>query len=348
MRVLIIKLSSMGDVLHTLPAITECLAQVPQLQIDWVVEPAFKDILKWHPGVRHVYTFPLRAARKKPKLFFTELPKIIKEIRQQRYDLVIDAQGLIKSAVLAKLAKSQKVVGLDKASCREPMASKLYDQSHNISWSLHAVMRLKHLFSAIFAYPVSSEINYGIESSKLIKPDGLLNLDEKKYIILLHGTTWETKHWPETYWQTLIELISVKYPHLNILLPWGSADEFARATRLAKTSAQAQVLPKLSIIELAYFLAQAQAVVAVDTGLGHLAAALGTQTINLYGPTDPSRTGTRGLNQVHLAVNQLNAKAYSCAPCLKRHCVYVKTDNQNFPPCYQIIHPDLVMERLSV
>ncbi len=321
MRVLIIKLSSMGDVLHTLPAITECLAQVPQLQIDWVVEPAFKDILKWHPGVRHVYTFPLRAARKKPKLFFTELPKIIKEIRQQRYDLVIDAQGLIKSAVLAKLAKSQKVVGLDKASCREPMASKLYDQSHNISWSLHAVMRLKHLFSAIFAYPVSSEINYGIESSKLIKPDGLLNLDEKKYIILLHGTTWETKHWPETYWQTLIELISVKYPHLNILLPWGSADEFARATRLAKTSAQAQVLPKLRIIK---------------------------QTINLYGPTDPSRTGTRGLNQVHLAVNQLNAKAYSCAPCLKRHCVYVKTDNQNFPPCYQIIHPDLVMERLSV
>src|SRR5687768_13113561 len=102
MRVLIIKLSSMGDVLHTFPALTECLAYFPQLKIDWVVEPAFKEIVQWHPGVQHIYTFPLREAKKNKSLFFSEIPKVIKEIRQQKYDLIIDAQGLMKSALLAR------------------------------------------------------------------------------------------------------------------------------------------------------------------------------------------------------------------------------------------------------
>lgn len=348
MRILIIKLSSMGDVLHTLPALTDCLAYFPQLKFDWVVEPAFKDILTCHPGVQQVYAFPLRAARKNLKLFLTEIPAVLKQIRKQKYDLVIDAQGLMKSAVLAKLVKGHRIVGLDKNSCREPLASKFYDKGYSISWSSHAVMRLKHLFSDIFGYPMPSEINYGIDSQKLIKPDVFINLNKNKYIILLHGTTWKTKHWPENYWQALIQLISIKYPSLKILLPWGSADELARANHLAKASAQAQVLPKLSIIEIAYFLGQAELAVAVDTGLGHLAAALGTKTINLYGPTDPARTGTRGLNQIHLAVNQINPQAYACSPCLKRHCIYSKPESQVSPPCYEIIHPKTVMERLSV
>lgn len=348
MRVLIVKLSSMGDVLHTLPALTECLAYFPQLKIDWVVEPAFKDILKWHPGVNHIYSFPLRGARKNLKLFLTEIPAILKQIRKQKYDLVIDAQGLIKSALLARLTKGKNIVGLDMNSCREPLASKLYHQGYNIPWSLHAVMRLKQLFSDIFGYPLTAEINYGIDSKKLIKPNFLFDFNAHQYIVLLHGTTWESKHWPEKHWEELIELISIKYPNLKILLPWGSPDEFKRATRLANSSPNTQVLPKLSIIELAYVLACANSVVAVDTGLGHLAAALGTKTINLYGPTDPARTGTRGLNQVHLAVNQLNAQAYTCSPCLKRQCIYSKAENAFSPPCYQVIQPKTVMEKLSV
>ena len=103
MRILIVKLSSMGDVLHTLPALTECLTYFPQVKFDWVVEPQFKELLAWHPGIQNVYAFPLRAARKNFKLFFTEIPQVLKALRAQRYDLVIDAQGLIKSALLAKI-----------------------------------------------------------------------------------------------------------------------------------------------------------------------------------------------------------------------------------------------------
>jgi heptosyltransferase-1 len=348
MRVLIIKLSSMGDILHTLPALTECLSNFPQIKIDWIVEPAFKDILTWHDGVQNIYTFPLRAARKNPKLWFTEIPKALKAIRSQPYDLVIDAQGLIKSALLAKILKSKRIVGLDKNSCREPFASKLYHQGYNVPWSSHAVVRLKQLFSSIFGYPLCSDIHYGLSISKFINPLKVFEIPQNNFMVFLHGTTWQTKHWPEKYWQELIVLIKAQHPGIKILLPWGSESELARAHRLAKMSPQAQVLPKLSITELAYYLSRAQAVVAVDTGLGHLAAALGTQTINLYGPTDPNRTGTIGLNQIHLAVSQQKIKAFSCAPCLKRECIYTKSDDNKAPPCYQIINPEMVIKKLAL
>jgi heptosyltransferase-1 len=348
MRVLIIKLSSMGDILHTLPAITECLSNFPQIKIDWIVESGFEEILKWHPGIQHVYTFPLRAARKTPKLFLTDMPRALRAVRSQYYDLVIDAQGLIKSALLAKIIKTKRIVGLDKNSCREPFASKLYHQGYNIPWSAHAVVRLKQLFSSIFGYPLCLDIDYGLSKSKFINPLKVPEIEQNKFMIFLHGTTWQTKHWPEKYWQELILLIKAKNPGIKILLPWGSELELARAQSLAKMSPQAQVLPKLSITELAYYLSKAQAVVAVDTGLGHLAAALGTKTINLYGPTDPNRTGTIGLNQIHLAVSQLGNKAYPCVPCLKRQCIFIKEDEHMTPPCYQMINPEMVIKNLAL
>lgn len=348
MRVLIVKLSSMGDVLHTFPALTECLAYFPQLKIDWVVEPAFKEMVQWHPGVHHIYSFPLRAAKKNKRLFFSAIPKVIKEIRKQKYDLVIDAQGLIKSALLAKCLKAKRIVGLDKFSAREPFASKFYHQGYNIPWSLHAVVRLKQLFSDIFGYPLSEQVDYGIAKETLIKSQRIaLDYLNKPFMVLLHGTTWQTKHWPESYWEELIQSLTLKRPDITILLPWGSASELERANRLAASIPKVEVLPKLSIIELAYYLAQAESVVAVDTGLGHLAAALGTKTINLYGATDPNRTGTVGLNQIHLAVSKVDSRAYSCAPCLKRECIYANNkQNSVHPPCYQIINPNKVMENL--
>lgn len=333
----------MGDILHTLPALTECLAYCPSIQFDWVVEPGFKEILGWHQGIQKVYTFPLRLARKNPKLFFTEIPQVLKTLRAQHYDLVIDAQGLIKSAVLAKIINAKKVVGLDKNSCREPFASRFYDKGYAVPWSEHAVMRVKKLFSEIFHYSLDSRIQYGIDQDSFIKPKGFLPKLENKYLIFLHGTTWKTKHWPEGYWQKLIALVCLKNKHIMILLPWGSESELRRAKRLADNFPQVKVLPKLSLTELAYYLVKAQSVVAVDTGLGHLAAALGTHTVNIYGSTDSSRTGARGDNQVHLSVR------YPCAPCLKRECIHLNQDlNQDMPPCYVSLSPERVMENLNL
>jgi heptosyltransferase I len=339
MRILIVKLSSMGDILHTFPALTECLTYFPQIEFDWVVEPQFKELLSWHAGIRNVYTLPLRAARKNFKLFFTEIPQVLNKLRAQQYDLVIDAQGLIKSALLAKLVKAKRVVGLDKYSSRESLARFAYHQDYAVPWSLHAVHRVKNLFSQIFGYKASGDIHYGIQQNKLLDIHSTLDLPKQKFFIFLHGTTWPTKHWPEQYWQELIGLVCAYYPERHIYLPWGSLEEKRRAKRLAANYTQVKVLPKLSITELAGYIIQAQAIVAVDTGLGHLSAALGIKTINLYGPTDPKRTGTIGANQVHLTSRPM----YSCSPCLKRQCVYVK---QDYPPCYKKLLPEMILENL--
>ena len=233
------------------------------------------------------------------------------------------------------------MVGLDKQSSRESFASLAYDKGYAVPWLLHAAHRIKHLFSQIFGYAPSVEINYGIEKNKLISPVDFLKIKQRKFLIFLHGTTWQSKHWPEKYWQRLIYLVASAHPEWQILLPWGSLEEKDRAERLSRFNQQVRVLPKLSIGELAYYITQAQSVVAVDTGLGHLSAALGAKTINLYGSTDPNRTGTVGENQVHLAASQI----YPCAPCLKRKCIYTK---QEYPPCYKLVMPEMVLKNLAL
>ena len=308
MRVLIVKTSSMGDVLHTLPALTDAMRIIPNLQFDWVVEEGFAQIPAWHPAVNTVIPVAIRRWRKSWFSAQTrrERAAFKQQLRARQYDAVIDAQGLIKSALLVTRLARGKKHGLDSASAREPLASWFYNYRHRISRQQHAVERIRELFAASLSYRKPSERgDYAIAPHFLAHPPQ----DAGQYLVFLHATTRDEKHWPETHWRALIAQMADA--GLRIKLPWGAEHEHQRALRLAQGFPHVEVLPKLSLQQVAAVLAGAKAVVSVDTGLSHLTAALDRPNITLYGPTDPGLIGGYGLNQqVEQSENrQMNARS---------------------------------------
>lgn len=334
MRVLIVKTSSLGDVIHTLPALTDALQVYPDLEVDWCVEKNFSEPLRWHKGVKRIIEIEFRKWRKTPWQAWQQghWQAVYKQLREHRYDVIIDAQGLLKSALMAFLAKGKRQ-GLAMGSARDPVAPWLYHQRHAIDWHTHAIERVRQLFAKALGYPVPSHVaDYGLHHFF----DPYLSPEATQYIIFLHGTTWDTKLWPLSEWQALGQ--KLKLAGYQIRLPWGNAVEKKRAEMIAK-ACDGQVLPALNLRGVAQELINAKAVVAVDTGLGHLAAALSVPTISLYGSTDAQKTGTRGLNQQHLSVQ------YHCAPCLRQRCRWVKEGGS--PPCYNTLTADRVMQALQ-
>ena len=294
MQVLIVKTSSMGDVLHTLPALTDAMRAIPGIRFDWVVEEGFSQIPTWHPAVDRVIPVAIRRWRK--NWFGSETRQQrcdFKRVVQERdYDVVIDAQGLIKSAALiTRIAKGSKH-GQDSKSAREPFASWFYNHRHDIDKKQHAVERTRELFAKSLGYDKPDSYgDYAIAARFLSH----LPADAGQYLVFLHATTRDEKHWPEEHWRDLIALTAAS--GMKIKLPWGAEHERQRALRLAEGFPQVEVLPKLSLQQVAEVLAGAKAVVSVDTGLSHLTAALDRPNITLFGPTDPGLIGGYGQNQ---------------------------------------------------
>ena len=343
MRVLIIKTSSLGDVIHTLPALTDAAHAIPGIRFDWVVEEGFAEIPSWHPAVDQVIPVAIRRWRK--NLWQTiksgEWKAFKQRVRERKYDLVIDAQGLVKSAWLTRYVKAP-VAGLDRYSAREGWASRFYDRRLSVATGQHAVERVRQLFAMALAYDLPEGIgNYGLDLERLQLPPAA------PYVVFLHGTTWATKHWPEAYWRELAERLGRR--NLQVRLPWGNPAEKARAERIAQGLKNCEVLPKLNLAGVARVLAAAKACVAVDTGLGHLAAALDVPTISLFGPTNPGLTGAYGRVQVH------QASDFPCAPCLQKKCTYKPSAEdlrrfdlkREWPLCFTRLNPEHVASRLS-
>jgi len=309
-RVLLIKTSSLGDVVHTLPALTDAQRAIPGIQFDWVVEEGFSEIPAWHPAVAQVIPVAIRRWRKNlwQTLRSGEWRRFKARLRETRYDLVIDAQGLLKSAWLTRYVKAP-VAGLDRDSARESLASRFYDRRYAVPRDQHALERVRQLFAQALGYELPQGIgDYGLDRAQLATPG------EEPYLLFLHGTTWPSKHWPEAYWRELAERMSAF--GWAIRLPWGNAEEKARAERIAEGIAGASVLPRLNLGGVAKVVAGARACVAVDTGLGHLAAALDVPSISLYGPTLPGRVGAYGRSQVHLCASGPDAgKGDRVKPC---------------------------------
>jgi heptosyltransferase I len=337
MRVLIIKLSSMGDVIHTLPAITDAMRANPELEFDWLVEAGFQDIPKLHPQVKNVIPIELRKWRKKPIHYWRngEIKTCLRKLRETQYDLVIDAQGLIKSALLARLAKG-KTIGLDRHSAREPAASIFYKKTININRNELALNRTRQLFAQALNYPLpNTEPDCNIDLQQLSKAP--INTDDN-YLVFLTGTTWKTKHWPESYWQELIQLTHKL--KTKIYLPWGNKQQQIFSEQLAQTAPFVYALPECSLSTKAKILAQAKAVVSVDTGLGHLASAVNTPTLMLFGPTNPN------LLRMPVKIQYVMQANFSCAPCSQRQCTY-QGEHAVEPPCFATVTPTQVFNKLQ-
>lgn len=339
-RVLIIKMSSMGDVIHTLPALTDAQRVFPDIQFDWVVEPGFAEIPHWHPAVKNVLPISLRRWRKEPWQCFRqgEWQAFIRKLRYTTYDAVIDAQGLVKSALVARFSKGT-TYGLGYKSTRGKFVSIAYQHAFDVAQNQHAVEKTRELFAQVFNYQHPKKApDYGIDKKKLAD----ISYGDNT-VIFLHGTTWVTKHWPQHYWQALAYLVSQQGFH--VLLPWGNDKELQRAQSIKMYCQERgivnapEVLPKLSLGEITSLLAKAKGVVGVDTGFSHIAAAMAVPTISLYGPTDPLLIGAYGPNQQHLKVST------SCAPCFGRECK-LGTNFATLPPCFETLPPEKVYQVL--
>jgi len=338
MRILLVKTSSLGDIIHTFPALTDALKNNPDIRFDWVVEEGFADLPALHPAVDKVFALPWRRLRKTLWLPATwrELRNFVRSLQIEKYDYVIDAQGLLKSAIWTKFIKAP-VHGLSSASAREPLSAHFYDVKHDVSWGQHAIIRVRQLFAQALGYelPNTDETDFGITPRLRVLPDA----DARPYWVFAHGTTWESKHWPEAYWQQLI-LFAAQHKK-RVLLPWGNETERARAVRLARLTQHVQVLPEMSLKALTRVLVDAECVIGVDTGLTHLAAALHRPVVALYGSTEPGLTGVVGPKAV-----VIQAK-FPCAPCLREQCIEL-TEEQLLPPCYvKDLSPERVQHKIE-
>jgi heptosyltransferase-1 len=236
--------------------------------------------------------------------------------------------------VVARFAVAP-VDGFDAASAREGIATIAYARHVAVPKALHAVDRLRRLLAAALGYPVpDGPADFGVvRSGPGTGP-----------FLFLHGTTWDNKRWPETFWRALAATVTA-HGH-EAVLPWGGDDERARAARIASNDGRVRVAPRLPLCDIVGAIAGARAVVTVDSGLGQLAAALGVPTVALFGPTDPALTGCRGARAVNLAA------AFPCAPCRRRRCDYrgapvVRDGAVVEPPCFSSLPPERVWAALE-
>jgi len=284
-RILLIKTSSLGDVVHNLPVVSDLVAALPGVTIDWVVEEAFAAIPRLHSGVSRVLPVAQRRWRRSPwqAQVRRELRQFLRELRAGAYDFVIDTQGLFKSAWIARAARGVRH-GLDRTSSREPLGW-FYDHVHHVPWGQHAVERNRQLAALALGRAVSGTAQYGI------RVDGPMpaGFDGRPHAVLLHATSAANKLWPETDWIELGAALAAR--DLVCVLPWGTPAERERSERLASRIPRAVVPERLDIGALAPLLARASVVVGTDTGLAHLAGALGAPTLGVYCATDPAATG---------------------------------------------------------
>ncbi len=390
MKVLLVKMSSLGDLVQTLPALTDA-AKAVGVRFDWVVEEAFQAVPTQHPAVDRAIPIAWRRWRANLWRARHELRSFFRDLVSEHYDLAIDSQGLLKSALVMSRAQAAETVGFSGRSAREPAASMFYGRVVDVAKGHHATERQRRLFAGAFGYAYDAStgaFSYDRPATRLPHPShqppaadagafsrgsgrgrfsqGAFNpgsgrghpsqgafspgsargypsqeqhtSPKQQHCIFLHGTTWATKLWPEPMWAELARL--AKGSNWQPMLPWGNEVERARAIRIADSSG-AKLLPAMRLGELMAEIGRASLAIGADSGLAHLATALGVPTVVLHGPTASALTGCRGDHARNLQAN------FGCSPCLSRSCRYRGApvywrQAPVTPPCYSTLEPATV------
>ncbi len=286
--ILFIKTSSLGDVIHQMPALTEARRRLPQARFSWVVEEAFAPLVRLHPAVDDVIAVATRRWRERllaPRTR-SEIASFVRALRRRDYDEIIDTQGLFfKSALIARLARGRRH-GYAVGSVRERAAAWCYDRRHEVARDLHAVARNRLLTGRALGYAPEGTADFGLVRARLAEAAGA------PYAILLHATARAEKEWPEAAWIALAQALQQR--GVSLVLPWGTAAERARGERVAASLADARVPDRQPLDRMARLIAGASFVIGVDTGLLHLAAALGVPLVAIFVGSEPGLTGPIG------------------------------------------------------
>lgn len=297
MNILIVRVSSLGDVVHNMPMVADLLRHFPQAQIDWVVEEAYVDLVRLNRGVRNVIPFALRRWRKSLRSAVTraELRMFRQTLQQTAYDIVFDTQGLFKTALvmrMARLAPAGQRIGLGNAtegSGYEAISRIFHTRSIAVGLRTHAVQRARTVAATALGYRIDSPADFGMQPPPLSEAAGRWLLLHP-YAVFFHGTARAAKQWAPAHWAALGNHLAQR--GLPVLLPWGSATEQQEAHWLAERIAGAIVLPALSMMDAILLAQRAALVVGLDSGLTHIAAAYHRPTVELY--CDSPRWKTEG------------------------------------------------------
>jgi len=285
--ILFIKTSSLGDVIHHMPAVTEARRHRPDARFTWVVEEAFAPLARLHPAVDEV--IPVASRRWRGELHkastWSDIRGFVRTIRSRVYDEVIDTQGLLRTAVIARLARGRRH-GYDAASIREPLASRFYDVRHQVGRTQHAIARNRMLTARALDYAPDGPLDFGIDRASLAGPSAA------PYAVLLHATARREKEWPEPQWIALGHVLAER--GVELLLPWGTPPERARSERIAAKIPGARVPDRRPLDDVARRIAGARFVIGVDTGLLHLAAAASVPLVGIFVGSEPGLTGPMG------------------------------------------------------
>ena len=293
LRVLVVKLSSLGDVVHTLPAAMDIQANLPNTQIDWVVEPSFAPIVKACAAVHRVIACDLRHWRKNIWSQATRLAwrAFLAELHQERYDAIIDLQGLTKSALVSWLARTSHkgkryaMANATDGSAYERPTRWVADMAIDLEQHIHALTRGRVVCASALKYEVPPTLRYGLNAGQSIHND-------KKTVVFVHGTSRADKEWPLANWHELgLRLSNAGY---QIVLPHGNEEERLRSVAMVEMIPNALVWPRMSIDNLMQAMAPTAGVIGVDSGLSHIAVALNLPHVQIYNFDTAWRTGPIG------------------------------------------------------
>jgi heptosyltransferase I len=292
-EILFIKTSSLGDVVHHMPAVTDARRRLPDARLSWVVEEPYAPLACLHPGIDEV--IPVASRRWRAQLHrretWSEIVRFGRAVRERRYDAVIDAQGLLRTALIAKAARGVRH-GYDMASIREPLASLFYDVRHRVEWRCHAIPRNRMLTGCALGYEPQAEFEFGLDRASIARRA------RNDYAVLIHGTARVDKEWPQSHWITLARALVDR--GLEVVLPWGAEAERRRSDEIVAALGRGEVPDRRPLDEVAALIAGASVVVGVDTGLLHVAAALGVPLVGIFIGSEPGLTGPLGCG--HIAV----------------------------------------------
>jgi heptosyltransferase-1 len=321
MKVLIIKVSALGDVVHALPVLAYLKSVDAEMQIDWLVEQAFAPFLEDHPLIDNLYTIDTRTWRKSgPLASVRGTFEIVKAIRKRKYDCVLDLQGNAKSGLFTLTSGAPLRAGFDRDATRESLNLLATNRKVSLGgMDFHITDRSLAIAKAMFPkgknlryagpLPVYEEAALSVEKTLAME-----NLEDAKLVVLHYGTTWVTKHWPLVSWQALAKRL-VEEQGLRPVLTWGDDKELVAVESIQQQCGdKAFIWPKGSLKELTALLARADLVVGGDTGPIHIAAAVGTPTVSIFRVTDPSRNAPRGEGHCHVVAEM------DCTPCLRKEC----------------------------